>query len=54
MDTGRNATLSAAHPSSIQNLEMMVLDYMRAFRCDSTTAVSTVFNPLNISVQHEF
>ena len=34
---------------------MMASDYMRAFRRDiSTTAVSTLFNPLNIFVQHEF
>jgi len=28
-DAGRNATLSATHPSSIRNLETMTSDYMR-------------------------
>jgi len=33
---------------------MMSSDYMRAFRPESTTAVSTSFSPLSIFVQHEF
>jgi len=51
-DAGRNFTLSATRPSSIRNLETMASDYMRAFRRESTTALSTLFNPSNIFVQH--
>jgi len=32
---------------------MMAMDYLRAFWREITTAVSTLFNPLNILVQHE-
>jgi len=41
-DAGRNSTLSATHPPSIRNLETMALDYMRVFRRETTTAVSTL------------
>jgi len=51
-DAGRNFTLSATRPSSIRNLETMASDCMSVFRREGTTAVSTLFNPLNIFVQH--
>ena len=53
MDAGRNSTLSTTHLSSIWNLETMASDCMRAFQRESTARVSTVFNLLNMFVQHD-